>query len=318
MHSTARTTKPSVREALSEHLLLHGPATAEQLHQALLASGVTTAKTAQGIRTSLDGSRFTFQLADGRWDLTTRILAGVVLTIRPRSRLRDNVLWVHGDLEPFDGLLTPKVIPLLSGGCARLGGGAIRTLIGPDGWLPDLPEGDLLGVRWNGNALDVFAVEQPVPTDAAALAPIRRLLRQHSEGLSRPYSFRAPLSTVFLSALREAPQLFANPLPPLSELFPLVDRELDDSAVWDSNRDGRPLTLRIPYRVYDELERRAQLLGEDLAEHAAVLLGGASDRVVVKVTSRYDEPYYGHDDDPRDDPEYVPSREVVVPLRSVT
>ena len=298
-------TKQSVRDAIHEHLIAHGPATAEEIHRALLDAGVTSGKTPSSIRTSLGSSRFAFQLPDQRWDLTTRALAGVVLTVRPRSRLRDNVLWVHRDLEPFDGLLTGDTIPLLSGGVARLGGGQIRTLIGPEGWLPDVPPGDLLGLRWTGRALDVFPVDQPVSTD---LAPVRDLLRRHLEGLAKPYGAHPEMATVFVSVLREAPQLFSTPQPPLSEIFSLSIAELSDASAWEAHTDGRRLTLHLPERVYDELQRRAEMLGEHLADHAAVLLGAASDRVKVAVRGRYEQEYY----------EAYRDEDVTRPLRSVT
>ena len=300
------TTKPSLRDAIRVHLFAHGPSSAEEIHQALLASGATTVKTPSGIRSSLSGSRFAFQLPDHRWDLTTRALAGVVLTVRPRSRLRENVLWVHRDLEPFDGLLTGDTIPLLSGGLARLGGGQIRTLIGPEGWLPGVPPGELLALRWTGAALDVFAVDQPVSTD---LAVARDLLRRHLEALAKPYGARPDLATVFISVLREAPELFSTPQVPLSELFPLTMPEVVDTSAWESHQNSRRLTLHLPPRVYDEVRRRAELLGERVEDHAAVLVGAASDRVRVVARSGYEPAYYEfHDDD----------EDVMRPLRSVT
>jgi hypothetical protein len=280
--------------AIQNHLLLHGPCTVEEIHEALVAQAITTTKTATGVRNALTGCRFAFRLPDERWDLTTRAMSGVILTVRPRSRLRDNVLWVHRDLEPFDGLLTGREVPLLTGGSARLGGGSeVRTLVGPDGWLPEIPLGGLIGLRWSGHALDVFGIEQPVPTDAAALAPVRDLLRRHAEALSQPHRTQPELAAVFISALREAPELFSQPLPPLSEILPLAERAFDDTSLWEAHRDGRRLTLHLPHRVYDELSRRADLLGERVPDHAAVLLGAAVDRVQALVRARQDPPYYG-------------------------
>ncbi|MCW2669953.1 MAG: hypothetical protein JWO27_1850 [Frankiales bacterium] len=293
--------------AVQNHLMLHGPCTVEEIHEALAAQAIMTTRTATGVRNALTGSPFAFRLPDERWDLTSRAMSGVILTVRPRSRLRDSVLWVHRDLEPFDGLLTGREVPLLSGGCARLGGGSeVRTLVGPDGWLPEIPPGGLVGLRWSGHALDVFPIEQPVPTDPAALAPVRDLLRRHSESLSQPHRVKPELAAVFLSALREAPELFSQPLPPLSEILPLPEHAFDDTALWEAHRDGRRLTLHLPPRVYDELSRRADLLGEQVPDHAAVLLGAAVDRVQALVRARHDPPYY--EDRYRDD-------DVLSPLR---
>ena len=300
--------KPSLRDAIQQHLLAHGPSSADDIHRALIAAEITSAKTPAGVRSSLTGSRFAFQLPDDRWDLTTRALAGVVLTVRPRSRIRHNVLWVHGDLEPFDALLTGDTIPLTSGGLVRRGGGRIRTLIGPDGWLPDVAPGELIALRWNGHALEVFAVDARVPADATQ---IQALLRSHLASLRHDRYSTPSLVTVLLSALREDPELFCTPQLPLSEVFPLPQAELTDTSPWEGQRDGRRLTLHLPHRVYDERERRARLLGEDLADHAAVLLGAASDRVKVEYRA-YDLDRYDY----RDDPDWL-ANEVVRPLRSI-
>jgi hypothetical protein len=297
----------SLIPAIHDHLLTHGPSTPEEIHQALLEQTVTSAKTASGVRNALASYQLAFRMPDERWDLTTRVLTGVVLTVRPRSRLRDGILWIHKDLEPFDGLLSEGTIPLLSGGSAHLGGGGeIRTLLGPDGWLPAIAPGDLIGLRWTGYALDVFTVDQTVPTDDTAVALAREVLRQHAAGLPTTYRAKPQFGGIFISALREVPDLFSQPLPPLSELVPFDDREFADSSVWEAHSDGRRLTLHLPQRVYDELDRRATLLGEALPDHAAVLLGAAVDRA---------RPLLGrvHEDERYDEPDWT--RDVLQPLR---
>jgi hypothetical protein len=281
------TQKQTLREAIYQFLLTRGPSTAEAIHTTLLAEGVTTYKTPTGVRNALSASALAFQRPDGTWDLTTRALAGVVLTVRLRSRLRDNVLWVHDDLEPFDGLLEGRRIPLASGGTAELGGGQIRTLLGPEGWLPDVPAGHLMALRWTGGALEVFPVE--LAPEAADVTDLRELLRRHANGLHTPYGGTLRLTTVLLSVLREAPDAFAQPRLPLSEILPWDSMEISDDSAWRADRDAQPLTLRLPRRVHDELARRAGLLGEHVADHAAVLLGAAVDRVRLTVSDRYDQ-----------------------------
>ena len=297
----------SLTPAIEEHLRLHGPATADEIHRALVDQAVTTAKTSTGVRNALSSCSLAFRMPDDRWDLTTRILTGVVLTVRARSRLRDGILWIHQDLEPFDGLLGTAAVPLLSGGSARLGGGGeIRTLVGPEGWLPEITPGDLIALRWTGQALDVFALEQTTPIDEHAVALARTVLRRHADSLPSTYRSRPQLGGVFISALREVPDLFAQPLPPLSEILPLSDREFGDTSVWEGHVDGRRLTLHLPKRVYDELERRARLLGEALPDHAGVMLGAACDRAKPLLSGARDEPYY-------EEPYWA--RDVVAPMR---
>jgi hypothetical protein len=105
------------------------------------------------------------------------------------------------------------------------------------------------------------------------------------------------MSTVLLSVLREAPDLFAQPRLPLSEILVSEPLELGDTNIWEPHGQARRLTLHLPDRVYDELARRAELLGERLEDHAAVLLGAASDRVRVNLpdTRSYSSYDYGFD-----------------------
>lgn len=307
----------TLRDGIHRHLQEHGPATAEEIHAALYASGVTSNPSSSSVRSSLSSSKFCFQHPDKRWDLTSRALTGVVLTVRPRSRLRTNVLWAHADLEPFDQLLVDGSVPLLTGGCATPGSGKIRTLIGPEGWLPDVPPDGLIGLRWTGSLLDVFAVDNPVESSPKALASLRLLFSQHHLSLRTtssyyPYDEKEVLfSSVLISALREVPELFASPQLPLSEIYAMKPAILKDPTVYEDERTTT-LTLDVPRRVHEELVRRAQLLGERLEDHAAVLLGGASDRVVVDRDTQSDLYRYERQGDDSFPPE---NDRVVRPLR---
>lgn len=282
---TARMPTQVLRDSVHDYLLHRGPATAEEIHRSLVAEGTCTHKTAQGVKNALSASPGAFQRPDGRWDLTTNALAGVVLTVRPRSRLRDNVLWVHEDLAPFDSLLVGRRIPLAQGGVAELGGGQIRTLVGPEGWLPDVPPGSLLALKWTGAALELFPAQlSPEDEDVSDL---HALLQRHAMGLQAPYARKLHLTSVVLSALREDPDCLSRPRPPLSEILPWSSEDISDASPWRADRDAQRLTLLLPSRVYDELARRAGLLGEHIGDHASVLLGAAVDRVRIDVSDRY-------------------------------
>ena len=284
--------------AILDHLTRYGPSTAQELHAALYARGVTTAQTPTSVRNTLCSLRIAFERADERWDLTTRALTGVTLTIRPRSVLRDQVLWVHDDLAPFDGLLPSGDVPLARGGVVRRGGSDVRTFLGPEGWLPTIDAGGLVGLRWNGEALEVSTVDPKDLPDEAALGALRDLLCLHRGGLPA-YGGQGPtVSEILLSALREAPDMFTGPLPPLSELFPLPPRVVHETTQWEMHEPGERVTLHLPTRVLEELSRRAGLLGESVPTHAAILLGAAVDRA-QRVPVRDDRDYAysrGYDD----------------------
>ena len=275
-------------DAIRAHLLVHGPATPDALLTALRTSGATTAKTSSGIRSALVSSRLTRELADGRWDLRARRLAGSVLTTRPRSRLADGVLWVHRDLEPFSLLGTG--LPLATGGVAQFRGSEVTTLVGPRGWLPEVSPGQLLALRWEGQALHVATVDEVPALDAPAVRRVQAVLRDHLT-FARPSYYGASetvtdLCLIVLSALDEVPDLLASSLPPLRELLPLPERFAAETGVWEAHGPRTTLTLRVPPRVYDELQRRAGLLGDDVRDYAALLLGAAADRLVPAETCR--------------------------------
>ena len=217
-----------------------------------------------------------------RWDLVSRRLAGCVFTTRARAVVRDDTLWVHRDLEPLDSI-HPSVLggfALVSGGRATWRGTAVRSLVGPPGWLPAVTPGQLLALRWDGQALDVSVVDDAPTMDSAPVRHLRALLGLHARHRQqRHYGQQAPdLSQVVRSALAEDPDLLRHPMPPLSELLPLPDTELDSGQLWEGDQ-REAVTLRLPLRTVEELTRRAELIGDRAADYASMLLTAAVDRV---------------------------------------
>lgn len=288
----------SLTDAILDFLLSAGPTTDFEIHSHLVATGQTKAKTATGVRSALGSSPLAYRLEDGRWDTTARRLLGSVFTVRPRSKLREGVLWVHQDLDPLEAVGIRDGIPLATGGRVRRGGTEIRTLIGPPGWLPTIKPGELLALRWSDKGLHVSPLAMVPEIDDPVVRRARLLLRAHSLVLAKSNSWPEPpvgrWGRVVLSALAEDPELFAHPLPPLSELLPLPELVLHDPSVWEAHGDSRRLTLHLPPRVYDELDRRAGLLGDRLVDFAAMMLGAAIDRLQPDTDNYryYDQPSY--------------------------
>jgi hypothetical protein len=301
---------------LLAHLLTHGPCDDTTLHAVLLDAGLTTAKTPTGVRSSLRCSRLTIELPDGRWDVLTRRLEGCVLTTRARSRLRDGVLWVHRDLEPFECLIPRGGLPLTGGGTVRIGRSDIRTLTGPEGWLPQVEPGQLISLRYEGGALTVGIAEEPPAADSEEVRRARALLGLHAVRRGRYYATPMPdLTAIVLSALQEDPDLLRAPLPPLSELVPLPDVEVGDLSQWDAKAESRALAVRLPLRVHDELCRRAELIGDRVDDYAGMLLGAVIDRVrpdtyPVYLRDSYRDSY--REDDPDSYPDRLPARRSAV------
>ncbi len=275
---------PTLAESLREHLGLHGPCTDRELHAALVLAGRTTTRTSAGVLTVLRRSPLTRLRPDGRWDLVTRRLAGAVLTVRPRALVRDDTLWIHGDLEPFTTL--GGRLPLTTGGEARGGGSEIRTLVGPPGWLPKAALGDLLALRWDGSAMSVTVLAQA--PDPERVRRVQELLRLHALAVPSPsYGGPTRMTSAVLSALDEDPDLLAEPILPLGELLPFGEDLSPDTGVWENHHAGRRLTVHLPDRVYGELQRRSELLGDQLPDYVGMLLGAAADRLTPRTADCY-------------------------------
>ncbi len=289
----------NLSDTILDHLRQHGPCSEAEIHQELVRTGRSTAKTTKSIVNTLLACGGTEKLPDGRWDVRSRRLVGAVLTTRPRSLLRDSRVWVHRDLEPFDLLHTPAGIPLTGGGFARRGSFEIATLVGPDGWLPDVARSELLAFSWDGTGLSVTALaDVPTPNDPA-VQEVLLLLRLHALAQRGP-QHAGHWTRVVLSALQENPHLLSLPLPPLTELLPLSNEMLSDPLLWEHGTDGRRVTLTVPARVHEELERRAYLLGDNLPDYASMLLSAATDRLRPPA-SRYEYGRYDfYDDEPYD------------------
>ena len=276
--------------AASDLLLEHGPLPLADLHRLAVDQGLTRSKNASSLAASLTGEQFLVR-PDGGYDTAARLLRGQVFTTRARGAAADGVLWTYRDLDPLAAL--PR-LPLASGGDMTRGAGAVESWTGPQRWLPDVPSGSLLALRWDGAALHVEPAREPDCRER--VAEVREVLGRHARGQRQhawSYEPRPSLTRTVLSALVEQPTLFAAPLPPLRELLPLPeDLRPQDERGPDPLRTATIVEVPLPLRVHDELARRADLLGERLPDYVCLLLSAAADRLQLPAP-RYDryEPY---------------------------
>lgn len=301
---------PSALAALAAELILdQGPLPLDQIHAVALEREVTRSRTSNSLRQSLSGAAF-FVRPDGRYDTAARLLQGSCFTTRPRRSPRDGVLWLSRDVDPLLAL-EPSRLPLKAGGEVCPGAGDTATWVGPAGWLPDLPHGELLALSWDGTALEVSPARSVPASDSDDVAEVRTMLAGHASARHRdrwPSAATPPLTAVVLSALIEEPTLFRKPLPPLSELLPLPEhlRPLVDDVPRRELEGYDVLQLPVPRRVHRELQRRADLLGDHLPDYAAMLLGAAADRLLPADRRPYDR--YTPYDDVYDDNVVAPAR----------
>lgn len=278
----------------------HGPLDLERLHALAVEQGATRARTSTSLRDSLRSPRFVHR-PDGRYDTAARLLTGQVFTTRLRRSPADGVLWSVRDLEPLAALWSYGAVPLSSGGAVRRGAGEVPTWTGPPGWLPATEPGGLIALRWDGTSLCVDLPLGVVPADSARAQDVRQVLGRHASPSEFRHLLSDDLATTVVSALVEDPELFAEALPPLSELMPLPNA-LRPHDAWPSNQGGGgTIVLPVPManRVNLELGRRADLLGEQLPEYISMLLSAAADRVapppVPRLSYGDDSLLYEHD-----------------------
>jgi len=269
--------------AVPDLLLEHGPLTLEQLHALAVERELTRSKNPSALRRYLEDADCVVR-PDGRYDTAAALLRGQMFTTRPRPGERDGVLWTYRDLDPLAAL---SRLPLRDGGQVRRGEGPVQSWTGPDGWLPRLAPGGLVGLRWDGGALDVFAIQDVPAGDTDVVRDVREVLARHARSEHR-YGWssvpRTSLTRTVLSALVEDPQLFARPLPPLRELLPLPEDLRPQDSLPGQDRDLRAHIVEVPLglRVHDELARRADLLGERLPDYLSMVLAAAADRVQLQ------------------------------------
>jgi hypothetical protein len=277
--------------AAADLLLEHGPLSLAELHALAVEQGLSRSKTPSTLTASLSGDQYVVR-PDGRYDTAARLLRGQVFTTRRRS-MSDGVLWTYRDLDPLTGL---PALPLALGGELRRSSSAVESWTGPAGWLPEVPPGALLALRWDGTALHLDATPSVPDGDSERVRDVREVLGRHARGQRRPawsYEHRPSLRHTVLSALVEDPQLFTTPLPPLRELLPLPeDLRPQDAGPRDPERTAIIVEVPVPLRTHEELARRADLLGERLPDYLSLLLTAAADRVQLPAP-RYDryEPY---------------------------
>ena len=289
--------------AAPDLLLEHGPLTLAQLHVIALERDLARSRNADTLKYSVERAEGVVLRPDGRFDTAARLLRTQVFTTRPRAGEGAGVLWTYRDL---DALAALRTLPLATGGTLRRGDGDVESWTGPAGWLPETAPGQLLGLRWDGAALHVDAVDDVPAGDADVVRDVREVLARHARAVNRPAwpALRPSLTRTVLSALVEDPQLFARPLPPLRELLPLPEdlRPQDGAPGRDSDRLARIVEVPIALRVHQELGRRADLLGELLPDYLSLLLSAAADRVQLpppryESYEPYSPPYTVEDDD---------------------
>jgi len=194
----------------------------EELATAAGVAGATRARNpATAVRATLSQSETAIALPDGRWSSAASLLDGVVLTHRVRSSTagrRD--LWPRNDLFPLMPLLS-RGMPLAGGGAVVLAEGhrnPFPVLLGPADWLPVVPAGTLLALRWRARVLTVAPTDVDPDAVTDEVATLRDAFAYHRDANSLR-RWQPPFAAAVLGALLEIPGLLSTALPPLGEIL---------------------------------------------------------------------------------------------------
>ncbi len=240
----------------------------------------------QAVIRVIESSTVLVSTVGGRIAWLGDVLDGIVLTQRARAPLGNRTdLWCRVALQPFLNLAAFGPLPLAGGGeVTRMHSGE-DVLVGPAGWLPDVPRFGLVGLRWTDGRLRAEEVDADQLPGAEQVQGVRALVAGHyrrerwwgdADDLeSRP----GELVRALTLAKMEDPELLTTPYPPLDEmLYNPLDCAVDDhhwrdfAAARGSESVSRHLQ-DIPVALHMELEARADRYGMSFDQFVIAILG---------------------------------------------
>ena len=232
----------------------------------------------------VDQSRQLIRHPSGAVTHVVDVLEGVVFTHRVRGPLSGRTdLWLGLSVQPFIDLAHDAPLPLATGGEVVLGADLQGVLVGPDGWLPEVPRHGLVGLTWREGALEVSAVapdDLPPPEDEQN---VRRMVAEYCERerwWSDPQGpeerARMVLGAVAYARM-EDPEFLSTAHLPLDEV--LIDPfEVKAAHHWreyaaSKQQESVSFCLgAVPVALHNELSRRATQYGMSFDQYVIAIL----------------------------------------------
>jgi hypothetical protein len=205
------------------------------------------------------------------------------LTQRVRSStLGRTDLWVTAALAPLVTALIEAPISLASGaGAVTMSEHLLPAMVGPPGWLPEVPAGGLVALRLVDGRLEVRAVDEPC-SPLAMQQDVRELVGRHYMN-ERWYvededATRFTLTRALACAVLEVPELLLSPIEPMDELLvdPLHEQHgtlFRDFAACHQMESVSFSVNAMPVALEKELRRRARLFGMSVDQYVIAVLG---------------------------------------------
>lgn len=205
------------------------------------------------------------------------------LTQRVRSSTHERTdLWVTSALAPLVTALVESPIPLASGdGAVAMSDHLLPAVVGPPGWLPEVPAGGLVALRLVDGRLEARAMDEPC-TPLRAQQEIRELVGRHYMNerwyVEDENATRFTLTRALASAVLEVPELLRTPIEPMDELLldPLQEqhRHLFRDVAACHQMESVSFSLHcMPVALEIELRRRAELFGMSVDQYVIAVLG---------------------------------------------
>lgn len=223
---------------------------------------------------------------DGTVDHLMHVLDGVVLTQRARASLAGRPdLWCTVALQPLLNVAAFTSLPLAdgSGHVTRAPAGQ-AVLVGPKGWLPDVPRYGVVGLRLEDGRLSAVQVDEAGFPDVEEQQRTRQLLAHHYRverwyaGTDDLESRPAEMVRALLYARLEDPELLSDPHLPLDELLYLSLARDSDDHYWRDHAAFAEGTVSfsitgMPDALHRELNSRAHRYGMSFDQYVLAVLG---------------------------------------------
>jgi hypothetical protein len=210
----------------------------------------------------------------------------MVLTQRVRAPLLDRRdLWTNIAVQPFVVLLLMRDLPLATGGHISCAAHNLDALVGPEGWLPDVPVFSLIALELHEGRISVRPVDNDELPDLAQQQRAREVVARHyrkerwwrneDDLESRPGELVRALTLARL----EDPGFLTTPLPPLDELlYDPLEQEVDRHHWRDFSacQQGETVSFQLngmPEALHQEVGARAQLYGMSFDQYVIAVLG---------------------------------------------
>lgn len=267
----------------------HGPSEVEWLARRARKERRDARITEESVADAISTSTMLVWRPDGTVDHVLHVFDGTILTQRARAPLAGRPdLWCTVALQPLLNVAAFRGVPLADGsGEVRRAPTGDAVLLGPRGWLPDVPRYGVLGLRIEEGRLSVVPVDEADFPDLQRQEQVRQLVAHHYRierwyaGTDDLESRPAEVVRALTLALLEDPDLLSAPLPPLDELLYLSLESDCDIHYWRERAAIIPESSSfqvtgMPDALHRELSHRAQRYGMSFDQYVIAVLGHLS------------------------------------------